>query len=104
MSELATFEDSPIFWELVTKYQGRFDESPWSPEFLETDPEPTEEEIKARHWPATFQGALLYTKRLVQAQQITQALPILALDQYAQQVDLADTNVMQVIQGVLVDD
>lgn len=104
MSDLAMFDDSPIFWELIAKYGKRFDESPWSPEFLEIEPEPTEDEVKARHWPATFQGALLYTRRLVQAQQATQTLPILALDQYAQQVDLADTNVMQVIQGVLVDD
>lgn len=97
-------EDSPIFWELVNKYGRRFDQSPWSPEYLEVPDEPDDEQVKVRNWPATFEGALVYTRRLVRSQQNTQALPMLALDQYAQKVDLADTNVMQVVQGVLVDD
>lgn len=104
MTDLAMYDDSPIFWELIAKYGRRFDESPWSPEFLEIAPEPDEDEVKVRNWPTTFEGALRYTRRLVQAQQVTQTLPILALDQYAQKVNLADTNVLEVIQGVLVDD
>jgi len=85
--------DSPIFWELVAKYGPKLvTESPWSPEVLETP------------WPSTFDGALDYVTRLVGSQYDTQYLPVLALDQYAQQVDLDDPTVTEVIQGVLVDD
>lgn len=90
---------SPLFWELYVKYGPAFLNSPWAPEFLEM---PTWEKDEA--WPVTFQGALEYTRRLVAAQDATMALPILALDQFAQQIDLDDTQVQEIIQGVLVDE
>ena len=91
-------DDSPIFWELVTKYGNRFDESPWSPEFLEIPAEPGE------HWPVTFDGALEHVRRRVAAQYLTREMPLLALDQYAQEVDLSDERVTEIIEGVLVHD
>lgn len=105
MNEVA-YDDpgTPLFWELMAKYGPAFLNSPWAPEFLEVPAEPSEEAQKVAHWPVTFEGALEYTRRLVGAQQITQALPLLALDQYAQEVDLDDAKVQEIIDGVLVDD
>lgn len=96
MPDLAMFDDSPLFWELVAKYGTKFNESPWSPEFLEAPPEPGE------HWPVTFQGALEHVRRRVAAQYLTQEMPILALDQYAQSVDLDSPGLTEIIEGVLI--
>lgn len=84
--------DSPLFWELSHMFGPRFAQSPWSPEFLETP------------LPTTFSDALDYYSRRVASRQDTQVLPILALDRYAQEVDLDATEIKEIIEGVLVDD
>jgi len=105
MSDLV-YDDpgSPIYWELMSRFGPKFLASPWSPEFLETDPEPGEDEIKVRNFPVTFDAALAYTRRLVAAQELTMEMPILALDRYAQEVDLDSTQIAEIIEGVLVHD
>lgn len=84
--------DSPLFWELVAKYGPAFAQSPWSPEYLEPP------------LPTTVTGAIDHVKRLISSREGTQAMPILALDQYAQQVDLTPEQVEEILVGVLVDE
>lgn len=84
--------DSPLFWELVAKYGPAFAQSPWSPEYLETP------------LPTTFTGMVDHVTRAIASREETQALPILALDRYAQEVDLDAKEIRDIIEGVLVDD
>ena len=83
---------TPIFWETIVKFGPQFAASPWSPEYLETP------------WPVSFTAVLDHVRRLVGAQGDTQVMPMVALDRYAQEVDLDSTAIQEVIEGVLVHD
>lgn len=82
--------DSPLFWEMVAKYGPAFAQSPWSPEYLEPP------------LPSTFTGAVQHVKGLIHTRHATQPMPILALDQYAQQIDVTPQQVAGILDGVIV--